>query len=162
MPATEKTEKPDMNKVLNQEIYATAELIETLTEERKSIIGADTAALESAVRNKEQGLEQLHHLEQQRLSLVEAAGYGPTPDGMESYMQQDQGSGEIFKLWKQLLAHAANCRDQNRENYQLVELYSHRTHQALNILRGEDPGQEVYGPAGFTREQHERRSLAKA
>lgn len=162
MPATENTNQHDMREVLNQEICATAQLIEALTAERKSTIGADTAALESAVRDKEQGLEQLHSLEKQRLSLMEAAGYSPSPDGMEMYMQQDQSRGEIFKLWQQLLVQAANCRDQNRENYQLVEMYSRHTHQALCILRGEDPGQEVYGPAGISRDQHERRSLAKA
>ena len=162
MHATENTSQHDMIAVLNQEICATTQLIEALMAERKSIIGADTSALESAVRDKEQGLEKLHELESQRLSLIDAAGYSPNPDGMVIYLQQNRSSGEIFKLWQQLLMQATGCRDQNRENYQLVEMYSRHTHQALCILRGEDPGQEVYGPAGIAHDQHDRRSLAKA
>ena len=161
MPSTENTNQHDMIEVINQEICATTQLIEALMAERKSIIGADTAALESAVRDKQRGLEKLHEVEMQRLSLKETAGYSPNPDGMQSYLQQNRSSGEIFILWQQLLMQAASCRDQNRENYQLVEMYSRHTHQALCILRGEDPVQEVYGPAGIARDQHDRRSLAK-
>ena len=162
MSSIENTNQHEMIEVLNQEICATTQLIEALMAERNSIIGADTAALESAVRDKEQGLEKLHEVEMQRLSLMEAAGYSPNPDGMQCYLQQNRSRGEIFNLWQQLLMQAASCRDQNRENYQLVEMYSRHTHQALCILRGEDPGQEVYGPAGIAHDQHDRRSLAKA
>ena len=161
MPSTDNTNQHDMIEVINQEISATTQLIEALMAERKSIIGADTAALESAVRDKQRGLEKLHEVEMQRLSLMETAGYSPNPDGMQNYLQQNRSSGEIFMLWQQLLMQAASCRDQNRENYQLVEMYSRHTHQALCILRGEDPVQEVYGPAGIARDQHDRRSLAK-
>lgn len=162
MPTTAHTSQPDMREILNREISATLQLIETLTAERKSIIGADPAALEGAVHDKEQALLLIFHLEQQRLCLMETAGYSPDPDGMTLYMQQEQCRGEVSGLWQQLLAHAANCRDRNRDNHQLVEMYSHHTRQALCILRGEDPGQAVYGPAGITRDQHERQSLAKA
>jgi flagellar biosynthesis/type III secretory pathway chaperone len=151
-----------MKDVLDQEISATTQLIETLVAERKSVLGGDAAALEIAVCDKQQTLEQLFCLEQQRMSIMESAGYNPSPDGMVFYLQQDQNKGEITDLWQQLLMLAADCRDQNRENHQLVEMYSHHTHQALCILRGEDPDQEVYGPGGNTRDHHERRSLAKA
>lgn len=151
-----------MKDVLDKEITATRRLIESLAAENTSILEGDAAALESAVRDKEQTLEQLSRLELQRMSIMEAAGYKPGPDGMVFYLQQDQHKGEITGLWQQLLVLAADCRDQNRENHQLVEIYSRQTHQALCILRGEEPDQEVYGPGGDTRNHHERRSLAKA
>ena len=162
MPDTAHTSQLDMRELLIREIRATMQLIEMLAAERGAVIGADPAALESAVHDKEQALLLLFHLEQQRLCLMETAGYSPDPDGMTRYIQQEHCHGEISSLWKQLLVHAANCRDLNRDNHQLVELYSHHTRQALCILRGEDPGEAVYGPAGISRDQHERQSLAKA
>lgn len=162
MTATTNTGQPNMKNVLDQEITATTRLIEALAAEHKSILEGDAARLESAVHDKEQRLERLAGLELHRMSIMEAAGYKPGPDGMIFYLQQDRNKGEISNLWQQLLVLAADCRARNRENHQLVEMYSHHTHQALCILRGEDPDQEVYGPGGDTHDHHERRSLAKA
>lgn len=162
MTASKNTNLAYMKIILDREINTSTQMLESLANERISILEGDAVSLESAVQDKEQALVQLTHLEQQRMSMMEKAGYKPGPDGMVLYLNQEQNKGEISDLWKKLLNLAAKCRDQNRENHQLVEMYSHHAHQALCILRGEDTDQEVYDPGGNTRDHHERRSLAKA
>jgi flagellar biosynthesis/type III secretory pathway chaperone len=81
---------------------------------------------------------------------------------MNHYIKESHDDGSLSDLWQRLLSEAADCRDHNRQNHLLVELFSAHTNRVLRVLRGESMGQKIYGPDGDTNEKHENRSLAIA
>ena len=151
-----------ISKLLEEEIEISNQLKQLLSAEQKAITGHDIPAFEEIVNKKRLTLEQLTQQEKARVFLLNSNGIKSGPEGMNDCINKCNDNGSLSDLWQRLLSIAAACRDHNRQNHQLVELFSAHTRKALCILRGEDLEQDVYGPDGDTRDQHENRSLAIA
>jgi flagellar biosynthesis/type III secretory pathway chaperone len=148
-----------MSKLLEQELEASKQLKQLLTAEQQAITGRDIPAFEEILKKKQLLLERIVQHEQERLNLLESAGTGHVAESMDEYLKECHDDGRLPDLWQRLLSMAASCRDQNRQNHQLVELCSEHTRKALCILRGESMEKNVYGPDGDTNNPHENRSL---
>jgi flagellar biosynthesis/type III secretory pathway chaperone len=151
-----------MCKLLEQELAVSRQLKQLLAAEQAAITNHDIPAFEEIIASKQGTLEHLAAHEKARLFLLQSNGIKNGPEGMEDYIDSCQDNGLVADLWQQLLSIAGDCRDHNRKNHQLVELFSVHTRKALCILRGETTEQNVYGPGGDTSERHENRSIAIA
>lgn len=151
-----------MCKLLEQELAVSRQLKQLLAAEQAAITNHDILAFEEIIASKQGTLEHLAAHEKARLFLLQSNGIKNGPEGMEDYIDSCQDNGLVADLWQQLLSIAGDCRDHNRKNHQLVELFSVHTRKALCILRGETTEQNVYGPGGDTSERHENRSIAIA
>ena len=162
MAMTADASRFSMSMLLKQETELTQQLSDLLDTEYTAITGKDFPSFEQTIDEKSTTVEQLDLLEQERIALLEMAGYKPGPDGILYFMQWCDPGQDISPLWEQLLALAGRCRGQNRRNHQLIEICSRHTRETLCILRGEDPQQELYGRNGDTDDYHGSRSLARA
>ena len=155
-------QQAQMSKILGQELAASEQLMQLLAAEKMAITGHDIPAFEEAIEMKSSLLERLARYEQERIQLLESGGMKHDANSMNDYIKSCQGDGRLLQLWHRLLSTAADCRDHNRHNHQLVELFSAHTNKALRVLRGETTEENVYGPDGDTNTPHENRSLAIA
>lgn len=151
-----------MSKVLTQELDASKQLMQLLATEKTAITDRDIPAFEEVIEMKRSLLERLARHEQERIQLLESNGMKHAPDSMDRFIQASQDDGKLPDLWQRLQSTAADCRELNRHNHQLVELFSAHTNKALRALRGETTEENVYGPDGDKNAPHENRSLAFA
>ena len=151
-----------MCKLLEQELAVSQQLKQLLAAEQAAITDHDIPAFEEIIASKQATLEHLTAHEKARLFLLQSNGIKHGPEGMKDYIDNGHDDGLVADLWQQLLCIASDCRDHNRKNHQLVELFSTHTRKALCILRGENMEQNVYGPAGDTSDRHENRPIAIA
>jgi len=151
-----------MCKLLEQELAVSQQLKQLLAAEQAAITDHDIPAFEEIIASKQGTLEHLAAHEKARLFLLQSNGIKHGPEGMEDYINSCRDDGLVADLWQQLMSIAGDCRDHNRKNHQLVELFSTHTRKALCILRGENMQQNVYGPDGDTGDRHENRSIAIA
>ena len=154
--------RQELARLLQQETSAIQKLSVSLQAEHDAIISRNADALELAVGEKQQPVNLLTKLEQERGALLESAGYRASPDGMQDFMQWCDSQERLSAAWQQLLSLASECREQNRRNHQQAEISNRYIHHALCVLRGEDPERNTYGPDGDAGEQHNSRSLDRA
>jgi flagellar biosynthesis/type III secretory pathway chaperone len=148
-----------MCEILKRELDASEQLQQLLVAERKAITDRDIPAFEALVDKKRLLLEHFARYEKERMVLLDSSGINHGPESMDDYIKRCPADKRLPDLWKKLFSLAAECRDHNRQNHQLVEVFSTHTSKALHILRGEVTDQNVYGPDGDTNDPHENRSL---
>lgn len=151
-----------MSKLLEQELAVSKQLKKLLIAEQKAITDRDIPAFEEIIDKKRIVLERLAPYEQARIFLLESDGIEHGPESMDGFIKKCGDDGSLSELWKRLSVIATDCRDHNRQNHQLVELFSAHTRKALCVLRGETMETNVYGPDGDTSDAHENRSIAIA
>jgi flagellar biosynthesis/type III secretory pathway chaperone len=151
-----------MSKLLEQELAASKQLKQLLAAEQQAVTARNIPAFEEVIEKKRLMLERIVQYEQKRIFLLESNGIKHGPESMDDYLKACNDDGKLTDMWQRLLSMAANCRDHNRQNHQLVELCSTHTRNALCVLRGEDMDQNVYGPDGDTDDPHENRPIAIA
>jgi len=151
-----------MNELLEQELATSQQLKQLLMIEHKVVTSRNIPAFEEILGEKQSILDHLAIHEQTRLQLLESQGIDHTAKGMDNYINSSPDAERLSRLWQQLLSVAADCRDQNRLNHQLVELCSAHTRKALCVLRGEPVEQQLYGPDGDKSDPHGNRSIAIA
>lgn len=150
-----------MKLLLQQQAELTRQLSAMLDREYAAVTARDFDAFEQVVQEKSLTVEQLDLLEQERIALIESAGYREQPDAMGSFLTWCDPGQTLTPQWEQLLALAGTCRDHNRRNHQLIELCSRHTRETLRILRGEEAQPELYQPDGETDSGHDNRPLAR-
>jgi flagellar biosynthesis/type III secretory pathway chaperone len=149
-----------MCEILKQELATTEQLKQLLAAEQTAITAHDIPAFEEVIDRKRLILERLAQQEQQRILLLESYSIKHGPESMVDCIKNCHDDNRLSDLWQRLLTMAADCREHNRQNHQLVGLLSAHTSKALHILRGEAMEQDIYGPDGDTRDPHGNRSLA--
>lgn len=151
-----------MCEILKHELAATEQLKQLLAAEQTAITAHDIPAFEEVIDRKRLILESLARHEQERILLLESYGIKHGPENMTDCIEICHDDNRLSDLWQRLLAMAADCSEHNRQNHQLVGLFSAHTSKALHILRGEAMEPNIYGPDGDTRDPHGNRSLAIA
>ena len=149
-----------LSDTLELEIDAVKKLSRSLMAEYEAACTREVSALEQAVNDKQECLNYLEDLEQDRIFIVESIGFKPANDGMDNCLLACDVNGKITTLWQNLLSLARSCRKQNRINRLLVKVGSDYTHHALRVMRGEDPGPKLHGPNGDTDYVHDNGCLA--
>jgi flagellar biosynthesis/type III secretory pathway chaperone len=142
--------------VLDRELAVGARLLDVLQNESTVLLGAEAAALERAVADKERLLAEFEALEAERRTTLAGLGYGPDRDGTAAclrahedprYSDDAPPAGPVAARWRRLLDVVAQLRDANRRNGMIVSLRSRRMREALNVLRTGRPDELTYGPA---------------
>ena len=151
-----------MSMLLRQETELTSQLSALLDAEFAAITDKDFTTFEQTVNEKSMTVEQLDLLEQERIALVESAGFETEPQKFSAFLEWCDPSANITPRWEQLLELAGKCSEQNRRNRHLIELCSRNTRETLRILRGEDEQPDLYQADGDTGSGHGQRSLARA
>jgi flagellar biosynthesis/type III secretory pathway chaperone len=146
---------PALEAALESELASLEALERALTAEREALTGRDSAAIDTAVQEKQTLLETHIRLQQTRIDLC--AGQ-PLGDAIAALSEPHQ-AGE---LRDRILAQGERCDAMNRENGQLIRRQQDRAQRALGILRASDGGPGLYAGDGSTEKSGDRQSLGKA
>ncbi len=169
MITSSENQQQEIKKILQTEVECAHLLLKALDLEYEALAEHHTATLEEIVQEKQEKIQQLEIISQQREELF--ASFGITFD--KSNVDTDKseqnacaafnGNGQLTSLWNELVNIAEQCRDKNRVNGRIVELVSRQSRHALDILRGIAPAtsasSELYDNAGQTKSFPNKRSL---
>lgn len=137
-----------IGKLIAEEAAALAELTALLEREHQQLGGADPAALEGAVRERQRSAARVVRADEKRVALCRQLGRAGDARGLEDLMRWCDPGGTLAGEWAHCKAVAAKCRALNDRNGALVSARLKHVQARLATLvqsRGETV---AYGPRG--------------
>jgi flagella synthesis protein FlgN len=121
-----------------------------LLEHEKDLLSAGhTEGLAAAVEEKEKLAQKLNALTQQRERYLVDNGFRPDRGGMNAWLARHPEQEKVIAAWNRTQSLAAQAKELNSLNGQLLQLHMQYTGQALEILsRKEESRLDLYGPDG--------------
>ncbi|PCI07311.1 MAG: hypothetical protein COB77_04980 [Gammaproteobacteria bacterium] len=164
MTTASNTQQQELSQLLQAEVDCVNSLLESLQQEYEALAEQHADALEYVVRCKQEKIQQLEKITQQRERLLDSLPH------VSVTMDQENNKYYVFHddkkstdLWDELVAVAEKCRDKNRVNGSIVETASRQSQHALDILRGILPNSSsavgLYDNSGHTKAFNNKHSL---
>jgi len=100
------------------------------------------------VKEKEALAAELNELTRERGRLLAEAGLTPDRAGMEGWLARHPEQEEACAAWNRTLAGAAQAKEINRLNGELIRMQMEIAAQALEILQRKESRLDLYGPDG--------------
>jgi flagella synthesis protein FlgN len=132
---------------LQEEQQVMTLLLELLKQEQSHLVSADIDSLTEVTAQKTALVGRMAGLASVRHSALGAAGFAAQESGMQAWMEAS-GNGADIKLWQQVLALTREAKEINRVNGMLINKHMAHSQGALNALRPNAQGGDVYGPSG--------------
>ncbi len=133
--------------LLRDEIEATTRLLGLLLREYGALKGGRAEELAEVAAVKLDCLDTLQQLSRRRSDHLRERGFEANPRGMHACLRGHARweREQLEDIWAELLAVAAQARQQNDINGAIIAASRGHTEQTLSILRGRDSGSCVYG-----------------
>lgn len=144
---------------LHEENRMARMLLDLLKKEQSQLVAADITALTALTEEKNQLLARMSELAAERHAALAAAGFAATEQGMQAWLDTLQPP-TARQSWKELLDTARSAKEINRSNGLLIGKHMARNQSALNVLKGGQQGQALYGPDGQSAVSPAGRGLA--
>jgi flagella synthesis protein FlgN len=138
----------DFLEVVVREAELVERFVRLLEQEKTLLTEGRTEALTIAVEEKERLAADLNDLSQQRARHLIDHGYTPDRAGMAAWSAGHAEHQEAVAAWNRTLSLAAQAKELNRVNGQLIQLHMQFTGQALEILLRKEGKLDLYGPDG--------------
>jgi flagella synthesis protein FlgN len=135
-------------KIVAEEADSVERFVHLLEEEKALLTEGHTEALAAAVKQKEELAAKLNELARQRDDSLADDSFPPGRAGMESWSARHPEQMEAIAAWSRSLAAAAQAKEINRVNGQLIRLRLQHTGEALEILLRKEARLDLYGPDG--------------
>jgi flagellar biosynthesis/type III secretory pathway chaperone len=145
------TDFPAFLEILSHEAKLIEDFVLLLEQEKILLIEGRTEALAALIEKKEALAGKLNDLTQQRSHCLLDGGFSPDREGMDAWARKHPQQKEALAVWERALSLAAQAREQNRINGQLVDLHRQHTSEALKILLRKESRLDLYGPDGRSR-----------
>ena len=138
---------------LDQELDAARALLDLLTQEQAQLVTGNIDSLNTITGQKAAAVTSMAELAKSRHRALAAAGFPGEEAGMQAWLKRpgssvESGTAAAGKSWLELLALAQSAKQLNRTNGVLINTHMLRNQAALNILHGNPPGDNLYGPDG--------------
>jgi flagella synthesis protein FlgN len=144
---------------LHEENRTARMLLDILKKEQAQLVAADIAALTALTEEKTQLVVRMAELAAERHTALATAGYAATEEGMQAWLDSVQPP-TARQSWKELLEVARAAKEINRSNGLLIGRHLTRNQSALNVFKGGQQGQALYGPDGQSSVSPAGRGLA--
>lgn len=138
----------DFLEVVVREAELVERFVRLLEQEKTLLTEGRTEALTIAVEEKERLAADLNDLSQRRARHLIDHGYTPDRAGMAAWAAGHAEHQETVAAWNRTLSLAAQAKELNRVNGQLIQLHMQFTGQALEILLRKEGKLDLYGPDG--------------
>ena len=122
-------------------------LLELLKQEQAHLVSADIDSLTEVTAQKSALVGEMAALAKVRHNALGAAGFAAQESGMQAWMTAS-GSSADNRLWQQVLDLTRAAKEINRVNGMLINKHMVQSQGALNALRPNAQGGDVYGPSG--------------
>lgn len=150
----------ELQAFLEAEVRTLSALNTAIETEHGALTGDAVDALEIATRDKLQSVAD--HADQQslRVNWMRENGFEDMP--YQDLLDKIGGTAALEALQRSLATLAETCQNNNRRNGSLILRLQDRAQNALDILRGDEPGGDVYSLSGTRQHHSDGRSLGKA
>lgn len=135
---------------LAREYEVTKALLTLLEQEQACLVEANVDGVTDLLNEKSMLIAQATDLAVARHHALAAAGYDASEAGMQAWSSAQDAQNESAQAWNKLMELAREAKEINRTNGMLINQQLSRNEAALTILRGGEPGSNVYGPNGQT------------
>lgn len=142
------TTSSDLRTLLQSEILAVKRFVELLRSEQALLQVGDATSLNRITSEKSELIDRLGELAADRNAILVATGFATDGDGLESWVKN--GDATAREMRESLLALAAEAKELNRLNGQLIALRLTHTQEALNALTAGQARTALYGRDGQT------------
>jgi len=136
--------------LLGMEIKLIASFIACLTAEQDALKVGDVDALAVADGRKTGLADQLNKLEDKRNAFLKEAGFTADRQGIADWLDRNRQDRVAGQTWARLMKLAAEARELNNLNGQLIAVRLQATNQALAALTRQAQRSTLYGPNGQT------------
>ncbi len=159
-------QQQEIKQVLQKEIGCARMLMKSMDLEYQALAEHHSDTLEEVVREKQERIQQLELISQQREKLLlSIKGVSIEIDSAQNKQPPFSDNKLLTDLWNELVDVAEKCREKNRVNGSIVELVSIQSRHALDILYGILPGtsslSELYDNTGQATKSANKRSLVQ-
>jgi flagella synthesis protein FlgN len=135
-------------KIVAEEADSVERFVHLLEEEKALLTEGRTQALAAAIEKKEELAAKLNELARQRGDYLASDGFSPDRAGMASWSAGYPEQREAIAAWNRTLSLAAQAKELNRVNGQLIRLHLQHTGEALEVLLRKEGHLDLYGPDG--------------
>ena len=135
--------------LLSRELEEGKLLLETLKQGQEAFAGRDATAIQRSAEEIQRLFQSLESLESERQQRLQSAGFSSDLEGMDALLA-DAADAPAAQLWRTLLDSAAEIQKQNEINARIIEGSRQHAEAAFNLLRGREPGSELYSAKGRT------------
>jgi flagellar biosynthesis/type III secretory pathway chaperone len=156
-----KDQAGQLQALLQAELGTLRTLKTSLEAEHKALLASDVALLESATAEKNVAVQAHRRQQEQRLSWMNALGIS-IDSTLADIVSQCGNLPAAAALQAELAALAADCHDSNRLNGGLIIRLQERARGALDVLRRDDSGPDLYSLSGAREHHSDSRTLGKA
>lgn len=132
----------------NQTVEAFAALLreeQTLLSDGEAV---DLDRLPALIARKDAVAETLNHIAERRNAALAGLGLSPDRNGIENWITSHPQDSGLLQLWQKTLNLAAEARELNRLNGELIALRLQHNGRALEILQSGGRAPDLYGPDG--------------
>ena len=134
---------------LQQEQAALDGFIDLLRQEQAALVAANMEKLQSLSELKQKHSELLNGMAQQRVAMLERAGFKSDAAGVAAWLSTQPAS--VGESWKKLLESAQVAQQLNQTNGKLIQTHMQHNQQALAALMSAANRADVYGADGQPR-----------
>lgn len=124
------------------------QFVELLEREKSALTDGRIDELPAIAADKEKLAANLNELARLRNSHLATLGFAPDRQGMDAWSAQHPEQKDTASAWNRTLSLAAQAKELNRLNGQLIQLRMQYNSQALEILQRKESTLDLYGPDG--------------
>ncbi|MFK8043744.1 flagella synthesis protein FlgN [Congregibacter sp.] len=151
----------NLRTLLQAELGTLKALHEALSSEYQALTSNAVDELEVAIAAKNDAVAAHQSQQQQRLAWMRGLGLG-AESSLSDLIAHCKGDKSDEQLRDELAEIATQCQESNRRNGGLILRLQERTRGALDVLRQEDGGTDLYSLSGSREHQSDGRTLGKA
>jgi len=134
--------------LIAEQVTALSELAVLLEREHTHLLDNDVAALEAAIRERQQCVVRLVRVDEEYRTLCRGLNHSTDPEGMQRLLRWCDPNGELAVAWSQCTASASRCRALNDRNGALVGARLKHVQARLELLIKGRRDPVTYGPHG--------------
>ncbi|MFC5303335.1 flagella synthesis protein FlgN [Azospira restricta] len=153
---------PALADVIAAEADVVSAFVALLKEEQEVLKTGSADALPALVDRKTATVQQLAPLTAARNGELARAGFAADRPGIDAWLAKNPGDRNVRQQWQKLQALAAEARELNRVNGELIRLRMHNNAQALETLLAASQRQDLYGADGQATQAAPRRIIDSA
>lgn len=141
---------PPLAELLAAEAELVGQFASALTDEQEALKQGKVDGLPAVTARKAAIVERLNAAENSRNAFLRQAGHNGDRQGMLDWLAKNRDDRATAQAWAKLLKRAAEARELNNLNGQLIAMRLQATNQALAVLTQQAQRTSLYGPNGHT------------
>jgi len=144
-------------KAISDEAESVQRFVELLTQEQTILTEGKIDELPALADKKEKLATELNTLTRLRSQYLSSQGFATDRTGMQAWSAKHPEHKDATASWNKTLTLAAQAKELNRLNGQVIQLRMQYNSQALEILRRKESPLDLYGPDGRSSLQGDRK-----